>query len=127
MIIGTISIKLNISQNKNNFHGKYLLSSCEYLKEATISNLCQTFGLNNNEFSIQSLENNNGINQNLFVIQIDDLFLRKKFLQMIKSNKHLSITLFSHRYNKFNNCTVKKQSDGVATWFRKRWKLIQAC
>ena len=116
--------KIEYFSNENNFHGKYLLSSCEYLNEESILNLCKTFGLNINEINIQNLNNNNGINQHLFVIRINNLFLRRKFLEMIKSNNHLSIALFSHRYN---NCTVQKQSDGVAKWFRKRWKLIQAC
>ena len=120
--------KIEHFSNKHNFHGKFVLASDDnnLTSEISILKYCKKFGLYNDGINIQRLKNNNGINH-LFVIQIRNVLLRKRFLAIVKSNMRLSITLFSHRYNKFYTSGGDQRRNGVARWFKKRWRSIQSC
>ena len=118
--------RVEFFSNQKNFHGKFVLASDDnnLKSEISILNFCKRFGLNDDGINVQRLKNTRGISH-LFVIQINNIFLRNRFLAIVKSNMGLSIALFSHRY-KFNTSGGNQHCNGVARWFKKRWRSIQS-
>ena len=64
----------------------------------------------------------------MFLIQIDDILSRIEFLRTFKTNQHLTIALFSHKYNNDKTgvqCGSNQQTYRVNNWFKRRWKAEQ--
>ena len=120
--------KMEYFASKNNFHGKFLLRSNDYniFDETSLSNYCNQLGFNSDILDIQTAKNNYS-SKPTFVIQITHVFWRMEFLNIIKSNNYLSITLFSHNHNNNNNGSNNYRSNvnGINKWFKKRWRMIQ--
>ena len=114
--------------SKNNFHGKFLLRSNDYniFDEQSLLNFCNKFGFNGNILHIQTLRNNYHTKPT-FVIQITNVFWRMEFLNIIKLNHYLSMTLLSHKHNNNNNGSNNQRSNinGINKWFKRRWKRAQ--
>ena len=119
--------KMKYYASKNTFHGKFVLTSNDYkiFDELSLSNFFNEFGLGSDAVQIHLLEN---ISQkrSKFVIKIKSIYWRLKFLQIIKLNNFLAVTLFSHYHDKINVSNNHRPNFiGVNEWFKRRWKVVQ--
>ena len=101
--------KMEYFASNNNFHGKFLLTSNDYniFDEISLLNFCNDFGLISDVLT--------------------SIFWRMEFLKIVKLNNFLSVTLFSHYYNKNNSGSKGSRSNThpVNKWFKRRWKKAQ--
>ena len=123
--------KIDYYARRSTFHGKFIFKSNHnsIFDERSLLQVCNSYGLNSDDIiSIEKLENKYDNNTPMFLIQIDNILSRVEFLRNIKTNKKLSIALFSHKYKKINGSRSygsDKQTCQVNNWFKQRWRVAQ--